>query len=338
METVTRGGAVRLSFALYAPGTTALTDPDEYPAAPRFFVATAAAPTVAIAGFEEIPFADRQAKGVYDFVLPITTKDNPGLEDGSYVVKLTRGTTATAALVDLSGSVPTESFVIFPPAVTPETWSPYATGLELFRDWGLKDVSEPEIRFAQRLADDYMHRSLWIVPVKERVRLAPRRNSFLLSTRPIVEIFGAEAGKPEISSGALGRVGYGRRHAIEEYTLYDFRAHQSILGLPPPFRAIPGDQVDVNPRTGECWLPSSLNGINGLSSYTEVEFHYLTGLQEIPNNVKGALSETIDWIRFKGYANLTSYSASKVSKTMGTDFLPTSVKTTLDPYRVNTWR
>jgi hypothetical protein len=335
MLTVSRAGTIRLVFQTYYSGQ--LADPDEFPVGPRFHLAKAATENSAIAGYENIPYANRLSRGVFEFILRITNRKSnlPVLADGAYVVKLNLGSVSSTTLIDENGDVPKQSVTIVPEASVSQDFAPYATTAELFADYGLKDVTEQEVRFSQSLMDVEMNRpTLWPhVYSNKRHDIPQGRNFIQVDYRPVIRIFGASLLVD--ASGLKGRYTPGRRDRRQLNAFnQDYLAVMATFGVPPRFTAIDVDHVNLHTDTGQIWLPTGYF----LVPYSQVEITYEAGCPVIPSPVKRALAEMVEWVRFKGYANLTSYSEGKVSRQTGESFITNSVRSALRPYKTVTLR
>lgn len=337
-EVAVRGGEARFAVSLYNPADLALTDPDEYPVGPRFALYTTAVTPVVVPGFESIPYATRLGRGVFEVVvrIPRYHDEAKNLVAGSYTLRVVSATIASVALVDKDGNPPTQTLLLIDDPSTigvDEQDRLYATPTELWEKFGIEEPDQALVRGCQAMCDDWMHRSLWPTVVKqERHRLPDDRNTIQLHITPVIKVYGAEPINPVTSSGLVGRYGYVRRDRRAMHQAHaDYLTMSAVLGSPPTFTPIDPAQIDLRHNTGQIWLPTGFF----LVPYTEVLVTYLTGLQVIPLTVKRALASVIDFVRFRGYANIMSYGVSKTSKSFkGEDLIPNDAKRALEPYRV----
>ncbi len=117
---------------------------------------------------------------------------------------------------------------------------------------------------------------------------------FLPKNRPITML--SRAPVVAIVSGS-GRYGYSRRGEASNSNMEDFNllAALSHFGGPPAWEVFDPRATDVDPLTGQCWIPAGVM----LAYYTEVRVRYVAGFSasSIPYAVKHAcamLAQSID--------------------------------------------
>jgi hypothetical protein len=340
METVSKGATLHTVWSLYDPASpTTLVDPDEYPEAPRFNVYDVDGITP-VTGFSDFLYTLRRGPGVFSLNLPIPlagTVMPPTAFGKYYTLRLNTGSRNGQNLVQSDGSQPEFQFAVEDTANAYLPDRPYTTPDEMVNLYGIDGPpTVQQVRFAQGLCDDWMHRSLWpSIFEKERYSVQPDRNLVLLSHRPVTRIFSVRANDPVDASGVVGRYGYGRR---DRRTLNQINANylsvMAVLGSPPRFVPIRAEDIEFNPYTGECWLPSGFFLVN----YSQVEFTYEAGFRVIPERVKRAVAVTLQFVRLKGFGPLMNWTVGRVSHaTKDPDILPGEVKRMLEPYRSKYW-
>lgn len=340
MYTVAKGGVVGTRWTLYNPALNTLADPDEYPEGPRFTVYDVDQVTP-ITGLDNILFTLRRELGIYsmNLIIPLNNVTLPVTAPGAfYTVGIAAGT-ATKDGVDLVnsfGSPPTFQFQVMEGATEYSSERFYASAADLMELYGITDVTDQEVRFAQGLCDDWMKRTLWPdLYERERYPVPQDRNVIMLHHRPIIRIHGGLATDPAGAQGVMGRMAYGRRDRRTINALGgSFLSIQALMGSPSKFIAIRPEEVEFHPLTGECWLPST----PFMHNYTQVELTYEAGFHRIPDRAKRALAQTIAYSRLKGFGPLMQWSVGKVShSTNSDDLLAPEVKRMLTPYAVKLW-
>ena len=327
--TVTKGSAARISITLYSPANLGIpVDPIELSAGPQLALGDAFGHPVT--NYTNIPFSRRLAPGVYVWQLPITL-DSGVLAAGTYTGTLIAATLdGSTPLVDATGHAPQVQLVITAASSYVDTSQPYATPdqlTDLLAALREDPASPADIRFAQGILDGWMHRSLWPTNYEgETHRFEPQRALFRLGHVPVLQLYSME-----------GRWGYGRRNQQQ--------LPSSVYVLPAFLFNALGPQnwtaIDVGPRSlcrfdsasGEVWLPQ-----NYILPYSQTRTSYQAGLTVIPHAVHEALAETIGYVRFKGYAPLTGYTAGKMSRQFKSeDFVTVNVQRKLEPWRTRSW-
>lgn len=355
MQTAQYGGSVRGTFVLYKPGMLSTpVDPDEFPTGPRFTVHDPSG-TPLTEYFSDLPYTRRIERGVYEFVLPLPSDASllsATTTGQSYKIRLAAGTASKdgVALIGRDGAAPSLDFTL--PALATGLGKKqierfYATREELFDLFNLNPApTDKEIRFAQLQIDNFLHRNLYpSIRVRERHDIPPDSNLLLLDVLPVIRIVAAQTATPMTplaSEGGLqGRYGLGRRDRRRTHNAWlEFSAFE-VFGA-HAFQPIDVEAIQIHPETGEVYLPP----VPLLAQYTQCDVTYEAGFPVIPYMMKGYLAETIDYIRFLGYANLSNYSIGKVSRTVmsaitgqqAPGFLPEGVVRGLSKYRVHSLR
>jgi hypothetical protein len=136
---------------------------------------------------------------------------------------------------------------------------------------------------------------------------------------------------------ASGRYGYARRGQQQVYPDLNYAANilqiASFFGGPPQFTNIDVTMVDVDARTGECWVPAGLY----LSQYTEVLITYNSGFHplRLPNAIKHATASLVRNLlsRGGGATGLTSFRAGQISAGFTDDLIDVNIQNMLQAYR-----
>lgn len=339
IPTVAKGSSLYTTWSLYRPvsggGTPSeLVDPDEYPSGPRFEVRDSG--NAVVPGLDALPFKMRRGRGVFSLEIPIPLSGGVLPAGETFTVQLKAGTASAngQALVGRSGVPPALEFSVIDGATVYDPEQFYVDPAELESVYGVSPrPEEHEVRFAQRLVDDWMHRSLWpSMFERERYSVPPDRNLIVLHHRPVIRLYSAALSDPVAAQGGMGRYGYGRRdkRSMNQTGPANYMSVMAVLGSPPQWVAMDTAQVEFHPQTGECWLPSGFFLLN----YTQVEMTYEAGFAAIPRRAKGAIAETVAWVRLKGFGPLMGWSVGRVSHNTNTDDLLTpQVKRALEPYR-----
>lgn len=117
----------------------------------------------------------------------------------------------------------------------------------------------------------------------ETKQLPSNRPLMLLSKNPVVRLLAGQ-----------GRYGYGRRGGSNNYTLNEFNllAVMSKFGGPPIWETIDISHADVNPQTGQLWVPAGIM----LAYYSEVRVSYIAGFSasQLPDIIKAATANIIN--------------------------------------------
>ncbi len=143
-------------------------------------------------------------------------------------------------------------------------------------------------------------------------------------------------------SGA-GRYSFGRRSSpanayVDDYNLLSSVAQFAGLGGPPIWEGFNTSLTDVNPATGEVWIPSGMLA----TYYTEVKLRYLAGFSaaSLPSDIKLATAQLVQAIA--DAPNLGAVKSYKAGDTAITRFADTMIsgdtKRLLEPYRASMFR
>jgi hypothetical protein len=133
-----------------------------------------------------------------------------------------------------------------------------------------------------------------------------------------------------------GRYGYGRRGSQMVYPDLNYGANilqiASFFGGPPQFTPIDLTKADVDPITGEIWLPAGLY----LSQYTEVFIQYNSGYdpRDMPKSIKHACAALCKNFlsRGGGTTGMKSFSVWRVSGQFTDDMIDPTIERWLRPY------
>ena len=136
--------------------------------------------------------------------------------------------------------------------------------------------------------------------------------------------------------GCSGRYGYSRRGSQQVYPDLNYGANilqiASFFGGPPQFTPIDLTMADVDPITGEIWIPAGLY----LSQYTEVFIKYNSGYdpRDMPKSIKHACAALIKNFlsRGGGTTGMKSFSVWRVSGSFTDDMIDPTVERLLRPY------
>ena len=239
--------------------------------------------------------------------------------------------------------------------------------------YGLPDVSQQSdiltlVDRASTLIDEFCARpdvdgqgSLVYTTYKERLFLPVGRNIFRVSFRPMASV-DANTVSTLVASGSLngqpnntyttsyggattlspivsisGRYGYARRGQQQVYPDLNYASNvlqiASFFGGPPNFTNIDVTQIDVDPRTGECWVPAGLY----LSQYTEVLITYNSGFPPwaLPRAVKHATASLIRNLlsRGGGATGLKGFQAGRIHAEFTDDLIDVNIQNMLQAYR-----
>lgn len=119
--------------------------------------------------------------------------------------------------------------------------------------------------------------------VFETKQLPSNRPLMILARNPVQKIHMAQ-----------GRYGYSRRGASQNYMLNEFNllAVMSQFGGPPIWEQINVTITDINPQTGQIWIPAGIM----LAYYSEVRVDYVCGYQyaDLPDIIKLATANIIN--------------------------------------------
>lgn len=222
---------------------------------------------------------------------------------------------------------------------------------------------------ASSLIDEYCGRtdgdgngSLVYTTYSQRMLLPEGRNVFRTMFRPLVGLSPSLANElsasgqnyytgftPNICSpppydqlaltaivGCSGRYGYSRRGSQQVYPDLNYGANilqiASFFGGPPQFTGIDLKQIDVDPITGEVWVPAGLY----LAQYTEVFIQYNSGFdpRDMPKSIKHACAALCKNFlsRGGGTTGMKSFSVWRVSGTFTDDMIDPTVERLLRPY------
>ena len=137
--------------------------------------------------------------------------------------------------------------------------------------------------------------------------------------------------------GISGRYGYSRRGSQQVYPDLNYGANilqiASFFGGPPQFTPIDLTTADVDPITGEIWIPAGLY----LSQYTEVFVQYNTGFdpRDMPKGIKHACAALIKNFlsRGGGTTGMKSFSVWRVSGQFTDDMIDPTVDKFLTPFK-----
>lgn len=138
--------------------------------------------------------------------------------------------------------------------------------------------------------------------------------------------------------GCSGRYGYPRRSEMSIYPdlNYGMNALQvaSWFGGPPAFTTIDASAIDVDPQTGELWLPAGLY----MTQYTEVVVIYNSGYdpREMPEAIKVATAALVrNGLARAGFTtNVRGISSpGAVSVTLTDSLIDDTIEKWLDKYK-----
>lgn len=150
--------------------------------------------------------------------------------------------------------------------------------------------------------------------IREERKVAEDRPMTMLSRPPVVALLGGQ-----------GRYGYSRRGTQNRYAAdeYNLLASVGSFGGPPAWQIFQTKDADVNPTTGEVWVPAGIM----LAYYSEVRLHYVAGFPAdgVPYEVKQACANLI---QAKG--NLAALNGNIQTLTMGTTRITRFANTLLD--------
>lgn len=335
---VAKGAELRTTWTFYRPPASGTPseqlDPDEFPEGPRFAVYPSGG-VDPVDGFSELAYTRRYAPGSFGFNLPIPFADGI-LDPGDYEIRASLASVGGSALVGASGAVPAAAFTVVAAAEPFSGDRFYVTGAELAARYGVPDAADHEIRYAQQLCDDWMHRSLWPTVVeRERHDLPVDVNVVQLDVRPVIRLFSVQAGDPVDAAAMVGRIGPGRRDRRRRVS-YAGDYLTTLAALGGPARATPIDPATctLHNETGELWLPPGLF----LTAYNQLEATYEAGYRVIEERHRWAIAETIAFVRVKGFGPITNYSIGKVSHDSAPDLLTGEVKRRLEKDRLQILR
>jgi hypothetical protein len=222
---------------------------------------------------------------------------------------------------------------------------------------------------ASSLIDEYCGRtdgdgngSLVYTTYSQRMYLPEGRNIFRTMFRPLVGLsvqlannlaasgqnyytgFTANTSKPPPYDnlaltpivGCSGRYGYSRRGSQQIYPDLNYGANvlqiASYFGGPPQFTPIDITMTDVDPITGEIWVPAGLY----LSAYTEIFIQYNSGFDptDMPKSIKHATAALIRNFlgRGGGTTGMKSFSVWRVSGAFTDDLIDPTVERWLRPF------
>jgi len=136
--------------------------------------------------------------------------------------------------------------------------------------------------------------------------------------------------------GCSGRYGYSRRGSQQVYPDLNYGANilqiASFFGGPPQFTPIDISMIDVDPITGEIWVPAGLY----LSQYTEVFIQYNSGFdpRDMPKSIKHACAALCKNFlsRGGGTTGMKSFSVWRVSGQFTDDMIDPTVERLLRPF------
>lgn len=136
--------------------------------------------------------------------------------------------------------------------------------------------------------------------------------------------------------GISGRYGYSRRGSQQVYPDLNYGANilqiASFFGGPPQFTPIDITMADVDPITGEIWIPAGLY----LSQYTEVFIQYNSGFdpRDMPKSIKHACAALCKNFlsRGGGTTGMKSFSVWRVSGQFTDDMIDPTVDRLLRPF------
>jgi hypothetical protein len=139
--------------------------------------------------------------------------------------------------------------------------------------------------------------------------------------------------------GASGRYGYTRQDMSMAYPdLFAFINPLNlvtIFGGPAPWVAIDITQTDIDPKTGEVWIPAGLQ----LQRYSEIMIHYNSGydVRQMPWAIKFVCASIVKNALAKGDATTAMLSMNITRSGAGATFGPMLLDPTLDamlqPYK-----
>jgi hypothetical protein len=237
-------------------------------------------------------------------------------------------------------------------------------------EFGLPDISDQPnimslVEAASSLIDEYCGRtdgdgngSLVYTTYSQRMLLPEGRNIFRTMFRPLVALSGTLAAQlassgqnyytgftPNVAStsagltpivGCSGRYGYARRGSQQVYPDLNYGANilqiASFFGGPPQFTPIDLTLIDVDPITGEIWVPAGLY----LSQYTEVFIQYNCGFNptDMPKSIKHACAALAKNFlsRGGGTTGMKSFSVWRVSGQFTDDMIDPTVERLLRPF------
>lgn len=134
---------------------------------------------------------------------------------------------------------------------------------------------------------------------------------------------------------AFGRYGYGRRNEQQVYPDLNYGANilqiASYFGGPPQFTPVAINLTDVDPLTGEVWVPSGLY----LSQYTEILMIYNAGFDplNIPVAIKQACARLIFNFMAAPSTNIQSFSVGNLHHQFTPGLVDSTVEYLLMPFR-----
>lgn len=150
--------------------------------------------------------------------------------------------------------------------------------------------------------------------ISEERSMPPDRPVTSVSRAPVVALLGGQ-----------GRYGYGRRGAQNRSAPNDFNLLASVatFGGPPQWQVFSVVDADVNPQTGQVWIPTGFM----LAYYSDVRLHYIAGFSyaSLPYEVKQACANII---QAKG--NNTALDGNIQTLTMGTTKITRFSNTLMD--------
>ena len=134
-----------------------------------------------------------------------------------------------------------------------------------------------------------------------------------------------------------GRYGYARRGQQQVYPDLNYAANvlqiASFFGGPPQFTNIDVASIDVDLKTGECWVPAGLY----LSQYTEVLISYTSGFSPwaLPRAIKHATASLIRNLlsRGGGATGLKGFQAGRIHAEFTDDLIDVNIQNMLQAYR-----
>lgn len=179
---------------------------------------------------------------------------------------------------------------------------------------------------ASALMDAYMNRSLFRTTyVQERHRLAYGRNIARLFYLPVQNLISVE-GRPTLGRRSDQRIVSGRA---------PFYGVVPQLGGVPQWVSVDVSMIDLDPNTGEIWMPTNI----AYGIYGEIRATYEAGYDpaDIPVQVKTACANICRSSRVRGIPDIASMSVEAISVSYinpasGPSFLSEDTRRLLDAY------
>lgn len=185
-------------------------------------------------------------------------------------------------------------------------------------------ISEPLLLDATLLVIAYMGCDLSAQQFVDDVELSDGSYGFLKKP-PIISIDAATGRYLPVSNSE-------RRNALARYAANQqsyFMTEISTLGGVPKDVVIDPATIDMNPRTGRIWIPTSLY----MTRYSEVTVTYTAGYATIPDQVKNAIAKLIPSLQIRPNSMFTRLVEGDQEASFTPGFIPEEVRMMLDDFK-----